>query len=687
MKLVWRFLARDWRAGELWLLVLSLLMAVAISTAIALFSDRLQQAMGRQVSEVLGADMVIRGPHRVNEEITQEITGSGLAQSTVLEFPSMVVVGDEMQLVSAKAVEENYPLRGHIRTAPEPFAQDSEENDVPPPGEAWLEPRLFPLLGVEIGDKVILGEKELTITKAITLETDRGGETSFYNLSPRLLFNIADLEATNVVQPGSRVTWKTLLAGEKDQLEQLEASITELLDDNERLLQADDDSQGLRNSVVRLRQFLGLASIATIVLAGIATAMASRRFAERRFDNFAIMRCFGGSRQQVMGLLIGELVLLAFLVALPGVFIGWLLQEGLVLLLKGILPAWLPAAGALPMIVGGVTGIVTLLGFGLAPLLRLQDITPLRVLRRDLEPAHASSWLVYGFSLSSLAALLWYYTGELALTVGIILGGAAVMLAVVLLIRLMLAWLQRRSSTVPMPLYWRLGFQRITQESSHSSAQLLAFSLTFMAMAIVLVLRTDLLDRWQQNLPVDTPNYFVMNIQPTQVDGYRAFMAEHAVDMAELFPIVRGRLSEINDVDARQAVSAEQQGHNALHRELNLTWSTTLPETNMLVEGEWFKPEASSGGLPGRGVCEKPWSENRRPTHVYHCRTKTEPTGHQYSQRAMGVVPPQLLRHLSARRSRAIPCNLAEQLLSATAGEEQAQRVGGTVPNHDPDRP
>ncbi|CAM3542813.1 ABC transporter permease [Parendozoicomonas haliclonae] len=593
LALSWRFMIRDWRAGELWLLVLSILMAVSVSTAIALFSDRLQLALGRQVAEVLGADMMIRSPRQLSEQVAAEIKVQGLRRSEVLEFPSVVMAGDEMHLVSAKAVENNYPLRGHIRTAPEPFAADEAVSDTPAPGEAWLEPRLFPLLGVKVGDTVTLGAKDLVVTRAITLETDRGGD--FYSFSPRLMFNFADVEATQVVQPGSRVSWKMLLAGEPDQLKDFEASVKEKLDASERLVLADDSRRDLRNSVVRLKQFLGLGSMAAIVLAGIAIAMASRRFAERRFDNSAIMRCFGGSRRQVLNLLIGELVLLAVLVAIPGVLLGWLLQSGLVVLLKGVLPAWLPQPGLLPLFVGGATGVVTLLGFGLAPLLRLQHVTPLRVLRRDLVPAPASSWLVYGFSLTAMVLLLWYYTGQLLMTVGLVLAGAAILVAVSLLVKLLLLQLNRKGQSKPMPLYWRLGFQRIVQESGHSTAQLLAFSLTFMAMAIVLALRTDLLDRWQQDLPEDTPNYFALNIQPAEVKGYRQFLESKEIATDSLYPIVRGRLVKINNVDVREAVSKEERGHNSLNRELNLTWSDTLPETNAILEGEWWQDGQKDG--------------------------------------------------------------------------------------------
>ncbi len=593
VSLSWRFMARDWRAGELRLLVLSLLMAVSVSTAISLFSERLQLALGRQVAEVLGADMMVRGSEPSMPALSAQAIKENLEVSKVLEFPSVVLAGEEMQLVSAKAVESNYPLRGSMRSAPEPFGEDAVAKTGPLPGEAWLEPRLFALLGLNIGDTVTLGAKELKVTQAITLETDRGGD--FYSLSPRLMFNMADVAATEVVQPGSRVSWKTLLAGPPRDLQRFESWASDQLQTGEELVSADNSRRDLRNSVVRLKQFLGLASMAVILLAGVAVAMSSRRFAERRFDTSAIMRCLGGSRRMVVNLLIGELILVALLVTLPGVALGWLLQSGLVLLLKGILPAWLPQAGVVPYLVGGVTGLVTLLGFGLAPLLRLQQVSPLRVLRRELSPAPASSWLVYGFSLVSMMLLLWYYTGELLMTVGLVAGAALVLVTVSLGIQLLLVLVEKRTLERPLPLHWRLGLKRIIQERGHSSAQLMAFSLTFMAMAIVLVLRTDLLSRWQQSLPEDAPNYFAINIQPNDVPEYQSFLDESQIDTSQLYPVVRGRLVEINGEDVRQAVSKDRRQDHAVHRELNLTWSDTLPGSNTLVQGQWWQRDAEHG--------------------------------------------------------------------------------------------
>ena len=586
--LSWRFLLRDWRSGELWLLMLSLLMAVSVSTSIAIFSERLQLSLGRQVAEVMGADLVISSPRRLSEELNRTIEGQSVEQATVLEFPSVVMAGDQMQLVSAKAVTSNYPLRGHMRTADQPFAADEVAQDTPGKGEVWLEPRLFPLLGVEVGDTLLLGEAEFRVARAITLETDRG--SGFYSLSPRLMFNMNDLDDTGIIQPGSRVYWKRLIAGEADELAGFRSTVEPLLTDSEKLSLAEDNREDLRSSVVLLKQFLGLGSIAAMLLAGIAVAMTSRRFAERRFDGIAVMRCMGAQQNQVMQIFIGELLWIAVLVAVPGVIIGWLLQAGVVKLLAGVLPAWLPEAGPMPMVVGGLTGIITLIGFGLAPLLGLREVTPLRVLRRELTPAAAGVWSIYGLSLISMLALLWYHTGQLLMTVGIILGVTAVILLITLAINAGLARVQRRLSEQPVPMPWRLGLKRLLQEQGQTSAQLIAFTLTFMAMALVLLVRTDLLERWQQQLPENTPNYFAVNIQPSEVEPFQNFLQNNDIDGTSLYPMVRGRLIEINGQPAKEAVSEEQRDHNSLNRELNMTWSDQpAPEAEM-VEGEWWQP-------------------------------------------------------------------------------------------------
>ena len=588
IRLAWRFMLRDWRSGELWLLILSLLMAVSVSTAIAIFSERLQLALGRQVAEVMGADMMIRSPRPLSDELAKVVSQQPVERATILEFPSVVIAGEEMQLISAKAVTDNYPLRGHIRVSDQPFEQDHVAEDTPNPGEVWLEPRLFPLLGVEIGDSLQLGEAEFQIAKVITLETDRG--SSFYSLSPRLMFNMADLDRTGIIQPGSRVSWKTLIAGEQSELNAFNEAVTPLLSESERLSSAVENREDLRSSVNLLKQFLGLGSMAAMLLAGIAVAMSSRRFAERRFDGIAVMRCMGAQQKQVMRIFIGELLLIALLVAIPGVLIGWLLQTGVVKILEGVLPAWLPEAGVMPMVVGGFTGVVTLAGFGLAPLLSLKDVTPLRVLRRDLMPAVAGTWLVYALSLSAMFVLLWYHTGQLMMAVGLVIGITLILLLISAGVKLGLSRVQKRVNGKPVSLTWRLGLNRLLQEQSQTASQLIAFSLTLMAMALVLIVRTDLLERWQQQLPVDTPNYFAVNIQTHEVDQFQSFLSDQSIQATKLHPMVRGRLVRINDVPAEETLTEEQRKHNSLHRELNMTWDDTAPPAGIIAEGEWWQP-------------------------------------------------------------------------------------------------
>ncbi|MFK0571755.1 ABC transporter permease, partial [Endozoicomonas sp.] len=324
-------------------------------------------------------------------------------------------------------------------------------------------------------------------------------------------------------------------------------------------------------------------------------AMASQRFAERRFDSCAVMRCFGASRQQVLKLLLGELAFVAVLVALPGVAIGWLLQEGVVQVLRGVLPAWLPGAGIMPMIVGGATGVITLAGFGLAPLLRLQEVSPLRVLRRDLSPAPAASWLVYGLSLMAVFLLLWYHTGEVMMALILAMVSGAVLLMISMGVQFLLGHLGNHQRLAQLPVFWRPGVSRIIQGKGKTSAQLLAFTLTFMAMAVVLLLRTDLLERWQNELPEETPNYFAMNIQPSEVADYSEFLAANDVDTSQLYPIIRGRLIRIDDVPVREAVSKEEKNNHALNRELNMTWSEALPEKNHLEQGRWWTAGSDDG--------------------------------------------------------------------------------------------
>ncbi len=585
LRLALRQSIRELRGGSLGLLLVAMWLAVTVSTGIALLGDRLQQGMNSQAAEVLGGDLIIKASREVPEEILNVANRHKLQQTTVLEFPTVVIAGDSMQMVSAKAVGAQYPLRGWLRTSAQPFEDDAQTIAIPSPGEVWLEPRLFPLLNVNPGDILLLGEKELKITRAITYESDRGGD--FYSFSPRALFNMQDVAATGIIQPGSRVSWKHLFAGNEKNLKAFRQQIAPQLEVGQTIRTTMEDSPSVGHSVERLRQFLGLSSLVTVLLAGVAVALSARRFAERHFDTVALLRCFGASQQSVMWLFVVQLLFVALMAIVPGLFTGWLAHEGILLILGSVLPPWLPSPGWEPWMLGAATGLIMLPGFALPPLIQLQRVTPLRVLRREVQPLPAAAWLVYGVSLVVLVILMRIYTGGWVMALSMIAGGAVVLIGAALLlsgISKLVTSLLTRTSSVPL----RLAAARLIRQRSLSHAQLLGFSLTFMAMALVIVLRVDLLDRWQAQLPEDAPNQFAMNIDPADVDNFDRFLEQNNISGSELYPVIRGRLVEINDLIALDVVE-----DHALERELNLTWSDSLPEQNTLKEGRWWTEGAA----------------------------------------------------------------------------------------------
>ncbi|MGY0220096.1 ABC transporter permease [Endozoicomonadaceae bacterium StTr2] len=577
---------RELRGGSLGLLLAAMWLAVTVSTAIALLGDRLQQGMNSQAAEVLGGDLIIKTSRELPSELLTLADTGKLSRTKVLEFSTVVLAGESMQLVSAKAVSEGYPLRGWLRSAAQPFAEDERTQDIPAPGEVWLEPRLFPLLQVKPGDTLFLGEKELVISRAITYESDRGGD--FYSFSPRAMFNMADVPATGVIQPGSRVLWKYLFAGNERSLKSFRAEAEPQLDVTQQIRSTLEDSPSVGNSVNRLKQFLGLASLATVLLAGVAVALAARRFAERHFDTAALLRCSGASQRDVTWLFVIQLLVVAVLAIIPGLLVGWAAHEGVLLMLRDVLPAWLPAPGWEPWMLGTATGLVLLPGFALPPLIQLHRVTPLRVLRREIQPLPPAAWLLYITSLTVLVILLRVYTNGWGMALAMVAGGCVILAAATLLLNLvgkLVTKLLTHTSSVPL----RLSAARLTRQRSLSNIQLLGFSLTFMAMAIVLILRMDLLGRWEAQLPDDAPNQFAMNIDPADVAGFDSFLEQNQLPDSQLYPVIRGRLTEINGLIALDVV----QDH-ALERELNLTWSEQLPEQNVLKQGQWWSSEPGS---------------------------------------------------------------------------------------------
>jgi putative ABC transport system permease protein len=594
--LAYRQLLRDARAGELRVLFFALVVAVAASTAIGYFGARLNDAMLLRASEFLGADMVLRGSAPASPEQIDDGKQLGLDHAQVVEFSSVIATDQDLQLASVKAASSSYPLRGTLRSAAQPYEAE-QPGPGPAPGEAWAEARLFAALDLQIGDNIEVGSKLLRLTRVLTYEPDRVGD--FYSLTPRVLMHLDDLAATGGVQPGSRVRYRELWRGETATLTAYQQSIQAGLQAHQRIETANDSNRQIGGALGRAERYLNLASLAAILLAGVAVALSAARFATRRFDASALLRCLGLSRHDALLLYTLQLAMLGLVASLAGALLGWAAQHGLFFLLRDLLAQEIPPGGVWPAAAGIATGLVALAGFALPPLAALGRVPPLRVLRRDMLPVPPSAWLVYGTAIFALGLIMWRLSLDLKITLALLGGG---LLATLLLGGLLLLGLKgMRRLLAGASLSWRLGLGQLLRHPLAAAGQALAFGLILLAMALIALLRGELLDTWQDQLPDDAPNHFVLNVLPAEKDAFAERIAALSSHAAPLYPVVPGRLISINGEPVRQLVSKESQGERAIRRDLSLTWAADLPKDNHLVAGQWWT-EQEATDVPGVSV-------------------------------------------------------------------------------------
>jgi putative ABC transport system permease protein len=584
IRLALRLLWRDGRSGELTILLFALVIAVSCSTAISVFSDRLQRTMTNQAAEFLAADLVIASPAPLTAELIA--TAQALKQSQSVEFPSVLMEGEELLLASIKAVSADYPLRGQLKISDN--NREIISTTPPPAGQAWVDKRVLSALHLKLGDALTVGEKALTISQILTYEPDKQGD--FFSMSPRVLINSDDLAATNAIQAGSRVHYAYQFSGDEQTLADFKRHIKPLLNPSQRIIDIHEDRPEIGNALSRAERYLGLSSIVVILISGVAIAMATRRYSERHFNTAAILRCLGCKQREILGLFSGQFLVLGLAASSVGCGIGWLAQQGLFYLLRDLLPIQVASPSLFALLFGLATGMAILLGFALPPLLRLKKVSALRVLRRDLEPLPTSAWLVYGLALSLLGVLIWRYTNDLKMTVTIIGGSVLALLVIGGVLYLLL--IQARKLLPKLGLTWRFGLQAVVRNPQTSVSQMLAFSITLVAMMLSFTVRTDLLKDWQMQLPDNAPNHFVMNIFPAQLADFSRDLAQKQIVDNHLYPAVSGRLVSVNGVAVQQIVSKESEGDRPTRRDLNLTWSANLPNDNKLVAGSWWQADA-----------------------------------------------------------------------------------------------
>ncbi len=579
-----RLLWRDSRSGELTILIIALIIAVTSSTAIAIFSDRLQRTMTNQSAEFLAADLVISSPAPISTDWLAKAKQLNLAQASTAEFSSVLIEHDELLLASIKAVSPYYPLRGFLKTTKEDYLTETITNNGPEQGTVWLEKRILSALKLKLGDPLTVGEKQLTITRIITYEPDKKGD--FYSFSPRVMINLTDLQATGIIQPGSQVRYFFQFSGEVPALTEFKQWVKPQLNPSQRTLDIHEDRPELGSALNRADRYLGLSSILVILISGVAIAMATCRYTERHFNATALLRCLGCKQNEILWLYSSQFIVLGIVASALGCLLGWFAQEALFHLLKELLPQQIAKSGLLAISFGFIVGMVTLTGFALPPLLRLKHVSPLRVLRRELEPLPTSAWLIYGFSIGLIGLLIWKYTNDIKMTTAILVIGILTLLILGLLIYVLLILARQLLPSMSLP--WRFGLQGLLKNSPASISQILAFSITLVAMVISFTVRTDLIDNWQKQLPDNAPNHFALNIFPNQQAAFKQELQEKNINESQFFPVVKGRLVEINNTPVQKFVTKDTQGENATNRELSLTWAKELPEDNKIVAGNWL---------------------------------------------------------------------------------------------------
>ncbi|CAM4216669.1 oxidoreductase [Stenotrophomonas lactitubi] len=595
----WRALRREALAGDLLTVFAALVLGVAVMTAVGTLVNRVNLALTGSAAEMLGGDLGVAGRDDPPAAFADEAQRRGLAHTRLASFGSVLFQGDASQMASIKAVEAGYPLRGALRVRATPGGALIADAGMPAKGQAYADPRLLQALGLKAGDDLEFGAGTLRIAGIIESEPDAGGD--LLTLSPTLLVNRADVEGTGLLGPGSRINYRLMFAGPATDIAAFRQWLLPQVK-GMRLLSVNDTQRGVRQAFDLAGRFLGLSALLAVLLAGVATALAANRFALRRIDQVAILRCLGARQRDILAGLALQLLMLAVPACAIGIGLGMAAQEGLVQVLGSLVPQRLPLPEAMPALTGAGIGLLLLFGFGLPPLLRLRGVPPMRVLNRSFAALPPASLLAYVAALAASLVLAVQVTGDLKLALWVLggLAGLAVAAGVVgFLLLQLLRGLQHRLHG-----NWRLGLAALTRRRMLAVMQLVGLSLSLCALLLLAVIGPGLLQQWRERLPADTPNYFLINIQPEQRDSVLAALQGLGADDASIEPMATGRLIAINGKpplrvdrtpdDDNQPQGEGQRDDDDENRPLNFSWRSTFPPANTLVNGTFWTPDSTA---------------------------------------------------------------------------------------------
>ena len=598
-----RTLWRDFRSGELRLLILAVTLAVAALTAVGFFADRLKGGLQRDARQLLGGDAVVSSDNATPAAFLAKAKAMGLSTVGTLTFPTMgratEAQGGASKLVALKVVEPGYPLRGNLKIAEAPDGPEAKTRAIPKLGEAWIDASLLDALNLRMGDSLLLGDATFRISTVIVIEPDRGA--GFMNFSPRVMINRADVAATGLIQPASRLTYRMAVAGEEAQVKPfVQWALDEVKKPEVRGLRVESLAAGrpeMSQTMDRAEKFLNLVALLAALLSAVAVALAARGFAASHLDDCAMLRVLGLSQRTIAMSYTLEFAMIGLLASGLGVAIGYCVHYGFVLLLAGLVEAALPSPTMWPVLFGVGMGLTLLFAFGLPPVLQLAQVPPLRVIRRDVGNLKPASLAVLGVGVVGFAALLLAASSDLKLGLIAVGGFAAAVLLFAGLGWLAVKLLRVSVNEATAPRWLVLATRQISARPAYAVVQISALAVGLLALVLLVLLRTDLINSWRKATPPDAPNRFVINVMPEQGDAFVKALRDGGVSKFDWFPMIRGRLVAVNGKTVTPSDWVDDRARRLVDREFNLSNSATKPLHNELVAGQWVDNEEGAISL------------------------------------------------------------------------------------------
>ena len=580
------------------MLVIAVVLAVAALTAVGFFADRLQNGLNRDARALIGGDAVVASDNRPSDAFATRAAELGLRSVQTLGFPTMGRAPDDLggaaRLVALKVVAPGYPLRGALRVASAPGAPDAPTQDIPAPGTAWVDQALLVALDLQVGQNLLLGDAALRIDRILVVEPDRGA--GFMTFAPRVMIHDADLPATGLLQPASRVTWRLAVAGEDAAVRRWSDWAQAEIDQPEvrgmRLESLEGGRPEMQQTLERAEKFLNLVALLAALLSAVAVAIAARGFAQRHLDDCAMLRVLGLSQGVMARAYAFEFLVVGLVASALGVAIGYGVHHAFVVLLSGLVESALPPPSVWPVLLGLGMGLTLMVAFGLPPVLQLARVPPLRVIRRDVGQLKPATLAVLGLGIAGFAGLLLVASRDLVLG-GIAVGGFAAAVAVFALVSWLSVRLLRVSvneTTAPRALV--LATRQFSARPVFAVVQISALAVGLLALVLLVLLRTDLIASWRNATPPDAPDRFVINIQPEQGDAFRQTLAQAGVERYDWFPMIRGRLVTVNGQAVQPEQYATDRAQRLVEREFNLSHTAEKPAHNIVSAGRWTDDEA-----------------------------------------------------------------------------------------------